>query len=119
MTQSQRVWRLVAIHLCLAWITVVSSGCTGSTDAVQPLADMVFVCKESGEVFIGQPRPTPAPHPETGRETVMPGLYSPAKKTWIAGPPLETLQRAAGGPVGTKQQPLLRDGPIPETATPF
>lgn len=119
MSKHLLVLKLSAGCLCIAWLVMAGCGCNNSSDTGQQLADMVFVCKESGEVFVGKPRPTPAPHPVTGRETVMPGLYSPAKKSWIAGPPLDTLQRAQGGPVGTKQQPLLRDGPIPETATPF
>lgn len=94
-------------------------GCADSSSSTEKVPQVVFVCQESGEVFIGPARPTPAVHPHTGRATIMPGLYSPQKKAWIAAPPLETQQRAAANSNQPEASRLQREGPIPETAIPF
>lgn len=78
------------------------------------LEDAVFVCRESGAVFVGKVRPTPATHPSTGKPTLMPGLYDTRKQAWVAAPPFELQQKQRT--VGQGGQPLERTGPIPPDA---
>lgn len=79
----------------------------------EDLETIVFVCRESGELFVGKVRPTPAAHPATGRPTLMPGLYDSKSQRWVAGPPLEQWQRQPPRP-GSTMQPT---GPLPAEAT--
>ncbi len=118
---SRSVWGMLAVVIAatgmgLGWL--IWSG-TGARPAPKP-EPVVFVCRESGEVFTGTPRPTPAVHPQTGQATLMPGLYDPVKQVWVTGPPLEVQQRAASKPnAAPGKSRLLREGPLPENATPL
>lgn len=110
--------RIVLIASAVA-ASLTSGGCGGSLGSPPEVPRVVFVCKESGEVFVGPARPTPAVHPVTGKATIMPGLYSPQKQVWMAAPPLETQQRSAAQSTNPAASRLQREGPIPDTATPF
>lgn len=57
----------------------------------------------------------PARHPETGKRTLMPGLYCPTCGRWHPAPPFETLQRTPGAALcPTDRTPLTTDGPWPQ-----
>lgn len=87
--------------------------------AVQPneLPEMVFVCRESGDMFVGRARPIPAIHPHSGRPTLMQGWYCPERQHWVAGPSYEEVQRTGQPPVSPRRRlPLLEQGPIPADA---
>lgn len=110
--------RSVLIAIAVA-ASLATGGCGSSASSQPEVPRVVFVCKESGEVFVGPARATPAVHPVTGKATIMPGLYSPQKQVWMAAPPLETQQRSAAQSTNPAASRLQREGPIPDTAIPF
>lgn len=111
-------------RLWLVMVVIVAAGALISWQLRSPdqsapvsqeeLDDAVFVCRDSGDVFIGKVRPTPATHPATGKPTLMPGLYDTRQQAWVAAPPFELQQRQR--PMGQGGQPLERQGPIPPDA---
>jgi hypothetical protein len=77
----------------------------------------VFVCRETGELFLAAGMPAPGIHPDTGRATLWPALYCPECETWSASPPIERIY----GHVDLLDCPKCRmrrtfDGPPPEEA---
>lgn len=117
-----RVWLALAAVVAGGWLITMQLRPADHSAPVQSeeLATVVFVCRESGEVFVGKVRATPAMHPVTGRPTLMPGLYAPDQQKWVAGPSFEELQRATPLMKSAKgKTPLLREGPIPPTAVPI
>jgi hypothetical protein len=81
------------------------------------LRQMVFVCRESQELFVGAARATPATHPTTQRQTLLPGWYCAKCQTWHAGPPSDAAPRADQVRCPKTRLPLLREGPLPSNAT--
>lgn len=58
---------------------------------------------------------TPAKHPQTGKNTLVPGLYCPQCGRWYPAPPLEVIQRsgtASRCPQGG--HPMSPHGPEPQ-----
>jgi rubredoxin len=53
----------------------------------------VYVCRKTGELFVGKGKPGPQIHPDTGLATLFPGLYCPQCGVWKASPPSERLFR--------------------------
>ena len=110
----------LAIGLGVSAVLVM--GCGGSeSEARQPTESdsvTVFVCRESGDVFVGSTQPTPAQNPKTGKASLMRGLYCPQCQKWYAGPPLDELQRKRGGGLCPKDRktPMRLDGPVPDSA---
>jgi hypothetical protein len=102
------------ITMCaMAW------GCTNDGGPVQvsELTELVFVCQQSQEVFVGKARTTPAAHPATGQPTLMPGLYCERCRVWRAGLPVEQLQRSPEAANCPKtRQPMSLTGPPPTSA---
>ncbi len=114
-----RVWLALAGIVAGGWLISLQLQSADSSSPVlaEELATAVFVCRESGEIFVGKVRTTPAVHPKTGRPTLMPGLYAPDQQKWVAGPSFEELQRSTPEMKSAKTKtPLLREGPIPATA---
>lgn len=75
----------------------------------------VYVCRNSGDLFIGRGPSGPQIHPETGLATLFPGLYCPQCDDWKTSPPPERLY---GHPEWLNcpscQTPRTFDGVIPE-----
>lgn len=96
----------------LAWQRVASH------DNQRPRA--VYICRETGELFVGRGDASPQIHPDTGRATLCPALYCFHCETWTVAPPADRLSR---------QPKLLEcpkcgqarsfEGEIPETASEF
>jgi hypothetical protein len=116
-----RDWRL---WLALAGVGVggylLSSQLLGGGSApvsADELATQVFVCRETGELFVGKARTTPAARPDTGQETLQTGWYCGKCRTWHSGPSLAEWQRR---PLPVKcpktKTPLEPTGPLPEQA---
>ena len=79
------------------------------------LQEIVYVDRESGEVFLLRARSSPEFHPETGEQTLIPGMYCEKCKAWKAVGPLETLQSSkVPHKCRIHKIPLVKDGPIPE-----
>ncbi len=84
----------VICRLLAVAIAVGLAGCADESAVVEPPTEMVFVDVESGSPVTAPPSTDlPALHPETGRRTLMPGLYCPQCRQWHPAPPLEELQR--------------------------
>lgn len=81
------------------WICLVTSAAIGCSGAPPPVLDpldgqTVFVDTVTGKAFPGQPtEELPAIHPQTGKRTLMPGLYCAKCQAWYPSPPLEVRQR--------------------------
>lgn len=80
----------------------------------------VYICRQTGDLFVGRGQTAPQIHPETGRATLWPALYCPHCETWSASPPTERL---SGHPelLDCPKCKAMRsfDGVIPEGATEF
>ncbi|MCA9116991.1 MAG: hypothetical protein KDA79_18090 [Planctomycetaceae bacterium] len=113
-----RVWLTASVLLLAAFLTVprLWSGPSRAA-AMNAERTMVFVCSETGTVYTGIPRTTPAASPVTGNQTLMPGWYCPRCNKWYAGPGMETVQRSRRAPLcEICRQPLLVEGPPPAMA---
>jgi hypothetical protein len=113
-----RLWLALAGVFGGGWLIVrAMDGDRSRPVSRDELPTMVFVCRESHELFVGPARATPAPHPSTEKPTLMPGWYCPKCQTWHAGPPSDVAARAPEKVVCRKTRtPLLREGPKPKDA---
>ena len=80
----------------------------------------VYICRETGDLFVGRGETAPQIHPESGRATLWPALYCPQCEAWTASPPTERLS----GHAELLDCPKCRttrsfDGVIPDGATEF
>lgn len=80
----------------------------------------VYICRETGELFVGHGESAPQIHPESGRATLWPAVYCPQCEIWSPSPPTERLY----GHAELLDCPKCRttrsfDGVIPEGATEF
>ncbi|MBS0203808.1 MAG: hypothetical protein JSS49_12965 [Planctomycetes bacterium] len=74
----------------------------------------VFVCRESGEIFVLRARGTNESHPRTGQPTLSPGLYCSECQKWRASPPVEVLQQNPSARMcATHRIPMTNQGPLP------
>jgi hypothetical protein len=88
------------------------AGCGSKSVKASAQEEVVYVCTETHAAFVGTPRKVPAENPDTGRRTLMPALFNPAKSKWQAMPPLEVLDGNPGAAIARKaDQPLTPDGP--------
>lgn len=78
--------------------------------------EMVFVDSQTKKVVLAEPTDElPALNPETGRRTLMPGLYCSHCRTWHPAPPVEVQQRNPKSRLCPKDgKPLSTNGPIGE-----
>lgn len=80
------------------------------------LQEIVYVDKESGDVFLLRARSSPEIHPETGEPTLIPGMYCEKCKGWKPVGPIEMLQTLKVARVcPIHKTPLSLEGPLPET----
>jgi hypothetical protein len=71
------------------------------TDAVPVI---MYVCRQSGEVF---ELPLDGPvvdHPGTGQPTLVPAVYDQRRRRWRPGPPLDEMRRR--GMLGSTDGPV-------------
>ena len=52
---------------------------------------VVFVCRETGALFLTRDPAVPQVHPDTDRATLWPGLYCPDCERWTAAPPMDKV----------------------------
>ena len=94
MFKDVRVWTaLIAfgVAACLLVPTVLPA--RAPAVAEESIAEMRYVCTETGEVFTRRMTAAALPHPTTGKPTLVPAVYDPRKKQWKPGPPLEVMHR--------------------------
>jgi hypothetical protein len=105
----------ITARMLVCGLLAVPSGCADDGASMTAPAEVVFVDLETKQPVLAPPAgDVPAPHPETGRRTLMPGLYCAHCQAWHAAPPLEELQRnpeARKCPVCGGAQ--TAEGPVP------
>ena len=96
-------------------VTTTFAGCGGVEAPTDSNANkMVYVDTETKQAFAGNLAETPAINPQTGKPTLMPGLYCPKCKAWHAVPPLDQINRIPNARRCAKTRiPLVADGPWP------
>ena len=89
-----RAWT-AAVASCLAAWLVVPHLLPARPPAVSEadVAEIRYVCRETGEVFSLRATAAALPHPVTGKPTLVPAVYDPRKKRWKPGPPPEIMHR--------------------------
>ena len=94
-----------------------AAGCAAQS-AVEPVGESLRVYWDSESkqpVAAALTAASPAPHPQTGRRTLMPALFCRKCNVWRAAPPLAELQRNPKARRCTQcTGPLVADGPLPE-----
>ena len=79
------------------------------------LQEIVYVDKDSGDVFLLRARSSPEIHPETGEPTLIPGMYCEKCRTWKPVGPMEMLQSSKVTRVCPIHKiPLSLEGPLPD-----
>lgn len=75
-------------------------------------ADIVYVCRETGDVMKAPAGPTPALNPKTGKRTLVRGLYCSKCGEWKPSPPSSAFQSNPRHLRCAKDgTPLATDGP--------
>lgn len=78
-------------------------------------APVVFVCRDTGILFLTRDPSMPQIHPDTDRATLWPGLYCPNCEQWTPAPPMDRLY---GKPemlnCPTCRTPRSFDGELPD-----
>lgn len=122
MTSPSVISRVVLAGLLLGAIFagVATTVWRNSSTAVVRRAQAVYICRETGDLFVGRGETAPQIHPRSGRATLWPAVYCPGCKGWTAAPPAERLS----GHVELLKCPKCREtrsfqGVIPDGATEF
>lgn len=98
--------------LLLLFASALLVGCGGGPSGDAAIEPMVYVDTETGKVVQAPPEPTPAVNPDTGKRTLMPGLYCAQCKKWYASAPLEVAQRNPSSRMCPKHRtPMETKGP--------
>lgn len=94
-------------------VLTILGGCGRVEDNSSQRVTSVYVDRETLQAMeLARTEEAPAVNPQTGRRTLMPGLYCPQCKAWRPSPPLEVLQRDPQAHRCPKcQSPLTTDGP--------
>lgn len=102
---------LLALFVGLMASTLGCSAEKPTTDSTMGL--IVFVDLESREPVLDlATTEVPSVNPDTGRRTLMPGLYCPQCQRWHPAPAYDKLQRTPGAATcPTDGTPLTMDGP--------
>ncbi|MCC7421834.1 MAG: hypothetical protein IT428_16265 [Planctomycetaceae bacterium] len=89
------------------------AGCSDGKSGHAAIEPMVYVDTETGKVVQAPPEPTPAVNPDTGKKTLMPGLYCSRCKKWYPSAPLEVAQRNPSSRMCPKHRtPMETKGPV-------
>jgi hypothetical protein len=114
------MYRITFVRLLLTTTAIVAAMAVvcvwnGNRSAKSP--SIVYVCRETGAVFIGRGEPAPVIHPVTGRATLFPGLYCPQCEKWSPAFPMERLY---GNPAMLNcpvcRTPRTFEGDVPDEA---
>ncbi|HET6425205.1 MAG TPA: hypothetical protein VFG20_16070 [Planctomycetaceae bacterium] len=109
---SNAILRWLAVPVCL----VVMTGCGREPMAVVDTTQRVYVdTATQTALMLPIQEKVPAKHPQTGKNTLVPGLYCPQCGRWYPAPPMEVVQRtgtASRCPQGG--HPMSPHGPSPQ-----
>lgn len=102
-----------------ASVYVSMAGCGSEDTNTRPLDRMVYVDTETRQPMVHEiVNPVPAINPETGKRTLMPGLYCPTCKTWYPVPAADQINtRPNAGQCPKDKTALIADGPWPDEDT--
>jgi len=105
---------VVKTHVLL-FVLCVLAGCRTETEVTQP-QQMVFVDTKTHVAVVGPVTDQfPALNTETGKRTLMPGLYCPKCEKWYPVPsPDQINHRPDGGLCPKTKTSLIADGPWPK-----
>lgn len=94
MFKDSRFWTAV-ISFGLATFLIAPAVLPARAPAVaeKSIAEIRYVCTETGEVFTRRLTAAALPHPTTGKSSLVPAVYDAKRKKWKPGPPLEVMQR--------------------------
>jgi len=103
--------------VCAMFLMAAGLGCSRPKE-ISEAAAAVYVCRDTGTVFSGPLKPTPAVNPATGQATLVRGLYCRQCQKWRAAPPPGVH---AGNPLSwpcpRHKKAMSYDGPLPDNAT--
>lgn len=78
-------------------------------------AQVVYLCRETKQLVVGPPQPTPAVNPRTGRPTLVRSLYCAKCRRWRAVPPPDVHPgNPMTWPCPVHRQTMSPEGPLPE-----
>lgn len=109
---------IAAWGFLLVAVTAVFAGC-GKPEPPGPngrVGKMVYVDTATREAIVMPVADAfPAPHPRTGKRTMMPAMYCPKCSRWHPVPPPDQINRTPKATTCPKTgKPLTMDGPWPE-----
>ena len=107
--------KVVAAVGSVAFLFGTVFGTAGCNSTAQSSENVTYVCTESGKVVVAPAQPQPAVNPETGKKTLLRGVYCPQCSKWYATP---SPDHARGNPRELQCRvhniPMTYDGPIPQ-----
>lgn len=110
-----RYYLITAAVIVAAFVVYPLLFRSSSVVADSQLQEMVFVDPESGKAFLIRAKTTPETNPDTGRQTLVPGLYCEKCAKWR---PVGSMERLQAGQAMRKcpvhKIALTTDGPLPE-----
>ncbi len=99
-------------------VALLIIGCSPEQKSVADPNEMVYIDTVTKTVMtLPVQAVIPATHPQTGKKTLVPGLYCPQCGQWYPSPPVEVLQRTASAfhcPKGG--HPMSPNGPRPPSS---
>ena len=110
----RNLWIAGGVLLVLGVASAALFGGRGDSELEDPARQkVVYVCTETGKVVTAPAGPVPGNNAETGRATLMPGLYCEKCKKWYASAPFEVAQRNPASRNCPKHRtPMRPNGPI-------
>ena len=101
------------VVVCLVLYPMFVGGTSTVPDKL--LQEIVYVDRETGETFLLRARLSPEFNPDTGEQTLIPGMYCEKCKKWKPAGPMELLQTGRfPHKCPIHKTPLSREGPMPE-----
>ena len=101
-----------AAALLLVW--AISSLVDWSRPKAVSGEEVAYICLETHELIRGPVQTTPAVNPKTGRNTLVPAVYSTRDRQWVAAPPEEVLRGQRRFMSGDEAKSPLRFAPEDE-----
>lgn len=81
-------WIVASLFACGVAITAASTW-RRTTPSEENLIPVLFVCRETGTMFLTRDPAVPQLHPDTGKATLWPGLYCTTCERWTPSPPMD------------------------------
>ena len=92
MVGDPRFWTAVGASCLAAWLVAPHLlPVRPPAVSAEEVAEIRYVCRETGEVFSRRATAAVLPHPVTGKPTLVPAVYDGRKKRWKPGPPPDVM----------------------------